>query len=132
MTALALLLWVGCAGGDDTAGPATTVATDTAGDSGEVDTEPADTGLCATSPVVTWDSWGRGFVTENCQSCHASTSSDRNGAPEGVVFDTEADVWDQAAMILAVATGDKPIMPPMGGVHEDDRYLLEVWLTCDD
>lgn len=89
-----------------------------------------DSSFCGTAPTVTWDTWGAGFVTESCQSCHASTSPDRNGAPDGVVFDTEEDVAARASLILAVATGDAPTMPPEGGVSEDDRALLEIWLTC--
>jgi hypothetical protein len=33
-------------------------------------------------------------------------------------------------LILGVAVGQEPTMPPRGGVDEEDRYLLEVWLTC--
>jgi uncharacterized membrane protein len=86
--------------------------------------------LCEEAPVVTWDYWGEGFLAESCQSCHASTSVDRRGAPEGVSFDTEPQVRAQAEAILAVATGEEPSMPPGGGVSEDDRYLLEIWLSC--
>ncbi len=92
--------------------------------------EPTPDPLCEEAPVVTWDYWGEGFIQESCQSCHASTSSNRRGAPESVSFDTEEQVLDQAAAILAVATGEEPTMPPGGGVSEDDRYLLEVWLRC--
>lgn len=87
--------------------------------------------LCDEAPVVTWESFGAGFVTESCQPCHASTSPDRVGAPLDVVFDTEEDVWDQADRVLAVTIGPSPTMPPAGGVSEDDRTLLEIWLTCD-
>lgn len=85
---------------------------------------------CEGAPVTTWDNFGAGFLTENCQPCHASTSSDRQGAPENVVFDTEEDVWAVAPAILEMATGEEPLMPPRGGVSDDDRYRLEVWLTC--
>ncbi len=93
----------------------------------------SDTGsasLCDDAPVVTWDNFGDGFVTENCQPCHASTSEDRNGAPTGVVFDTREETLAQADAILAVATGPAPTMPPQGGVTDDDRTLLSYWLTC--
>lgn len=98
---------------------------------GDKPTETAqDTSPCADAPTVTWETWGEGFVTENCQACHASSSPDRNGAPEDVVFDSEADVLDQAVTVLAVAAGEAPTMPPEGGVSDDDRALLEIWLTC--
>ena len=98
------------------------------------DSDPPDTGtlnpICVDAPVVTWSSWGGGFVSQNCQSCHRSTSTDRHGAPPDVTFDSEADALSTADRILARSTGPEPTMPPSGGVSEDDRYLLEVWLTC--
>jgi uncharacterized membrane protein len=80
--------------------------------------------------VVTWNNFGQGFLIENCQTCHASTSPNRHDAPEEITFDTEADVSRWKDAILDEATGDDPQMPPEGGVTEDDRYKLEVWLTC--
>ncbi|MEZ4236908.1 MAG: hypothetical protein R3F59_12295 [Myxococcota bacterium] len=88
------------------------------------------TGLCADAPVVTYANFGKGFVTQHCQSCHASTTPDRHGAPDAVAFDDEASCWQYADRILARATGPEPDRPPQGGVDDDDRYLLEVWLTC--
>ena len=92
-----------------------------------------DTGAppwCADAPVVTWDSFGQGFVTEHCQACHASETADRNGAPADVVFDTHAAVQGQAARMLARAGGPDPSMPPRGGVPDDDIEKLEIWLQC--
>ena len=43
------------------------------------DTAVAD--ACADAPVVTYETFGAGFLLENCQSCHASTAPDRKGAP---------------------------------------------------
>ena len=80
-------------------------------------------------PSVTYESFGRGFVTQHCQTCHASTSPDRRGAPRDVVFDTEDDVWANADAIRvrAIEQGD---MPPQGGVSADDLALLDRWLSC--
>ena len=89
-----------------------------------------DSGFCATAPVVTFESFGSGFVTENCQTCHASTAPDRHDAPAGVTFDDAARCWEWRDRILARASGAEATMPPMGGTTDDDRYLLEVWLTC--
>ena len=47
-----------------------------------------DTGPCA-QPTVTWDSFGQSFLITHCQGCHASTSPQRYGAPEGISFDTQ-------------------------------------------
>lgn len=85
---------------------------------------------CADLPVVTYDNFGDALLTGHCQSCHASTSPDRAGAPEEVSFDTHADalVWKDA--ILRVATGEAPTMPPGLTIGADDRERLRIWLTC--
>ena len=93
--------------------------------------QPEVTALCLEAPVVTWDNFAAGFVAESCQSCHASTSEDRNGAPSDVVFDTEEETLAFADRILARSTGDDPDMPPQGGVVDADRYYIEVWLSCE-
>ena len=80
--------------------------------------------------MVTWDDFGQGFTRGRCEPCHASTATARNGAPESVTFDTPQDVAAHQDRILALATGDSPIMPPAGGVTADERYELEVWLRC--
>lgn len=87
-------------------------------------------GACDDAPVVTWNNFGQGFLIENCQSCHASTSPNRHDAPEAVVFDTLADVKAQKDRIQARALGEDPTMPPEGGVSDDDRALLQIWLDC--
>lgn len=89
-----------------------------------------DTGICEDAPVLMWSNFGEGFLIENCQTCHASTTNDRHDAPDSVVFDTLADVKDQRDAILNAATGDDPYMPPQGGVSDDDRERLQIWLTC--
>ena len=98
---------------------------------GQTTDSAADTdGLCADAPVVTWDNFGDGFLTENCQACHASTTDNRNGAPETVTFDTKEEAMIWADDILQVVTGDAPSMPPQGGISDDDRLLVTYWLTC--
>ena len=93
--------------------------------------EPVDSAdPCAEAPVVTWDNFGDALLTGHCQSCHASTSPDRAGAPLEVTFDTHAEATAQREAILRVATGDSPMMPPGLTIGERDRELLEVWLTC--
>ena len=92
--------------------------------------EAMDTGFCSDAPTVTYETFGEGFMSENCQSCHASTSPNRYGAPEDIYFDTHEDIINQAATILAVTTGEAPTMPPAGGVDEQKRELVEIWLSC--
>lgn len=130
---MTLLLLLGCArgiaeGGEDPA-PVDDSATDTDTPPSDDTGEPVDP-ICVDAPVVTWNNFGEGFLVENCQACHASTAPNRHDAPESVTFDTEEDVRTWKDRILARAAGDAPTMPPMGGTSPDDRYLLEVWLTC--
>lgn len=97
------------------------------------DKEPVDSALaefCADAPVVTWDNFGAGFILQECQPCHASTTANRQDAPENVTFDTVDQTWAWADRVLARAASEPATMPPQGGVDEDDRVLLEVWLLC--
>lgn len=94
---------------------------------------PEDTAVvdgCADAPVVTYETFGAGFLVENCQSCHASTAPDRKGAPDAVIFDTVDDAWAFKERILVRAAIDVPDMPPQGGTTADDRTLLMYWLNC--
>ncbi len=116
----------------ETGAPDTGETTETA-ESGE--TEETDTAVdfCEDAPEVTYESFGRGFLTGNCQGCHASTAAERYGAPEEVTFDTVEEVWAQVDSVLSAATtydGDEPDMPPQGGVSEDDQTRLQWWLRC--
>ena len=92
-----------------------------------------DTGVpawCDDAPVLTWNNFGQGFVTEHCQACHASTAEERNGAPSDVVFDTREETLARADQLLARAAGADATMPPRGGVSDDDKEMLEIWLQC--
>ena len=106
------------------------------GNSGNPSDDTADTAydtadsVCEDAPVVTYANFGEGFLLSNCQSCHASTTTNRNGAPEGVTFDTVKEVWTWSTRILARSTGEEADMPPEGGVSEYDITLLEFWLAC--
>ncbi|MEQ1503657.1 MAG: hypothetical protein ABMB14_15570, partial [Myxococcota bacterium] len=71
---------------------------------------------CADAPITTWDNFGAGFVTQHCDTCHASTTPNRHDAPVDVTFDDEDQVWAWADRILARAAGDEATMPPQGGV----------------
>lgn len=63
---------------------------------------------CDDAPVTTWDNFGRGFLVENCQGCHASASLDRHEAPLEFVFDTPEDVVTHRQAILDIAAGIFP------------------------
>jgi uncharacterized membrane protein len=86
--------------------------------------------VCQDTAVLTWDNFGEGFLVTNCQGCHASTAADRHDAPADVTFDTRDEALARADRILARTTSDPPTMPPGGGVSDEDRHKVTVWLTC--
>jgi uncharacterized membrane protein len=91
--------------------------------------EDSAAALCIDAPVLTWENYGQGLVVERCQSCHASTSETRNGAPEDVFFDTHEDAISHIDSILQRVVEDQT-MPPQGGLDEEDILSVEIWLTC--
>ncbi len=99
-----------------------------------VDPGPADTGRVTVDPAcvdatATWESFGEGFFTTWCQACHSRTTPQRSGAPEGIDFDTPADLVTWAGAIeQSVLVAES--MPLGGGLDEDDRGRLEELLRC--
>lgn len=87
---------------------------------------------CDAVPVITYDTFGAGFLATYCNGCHGAQVLDRKGAPPDVVFETRADAASFADRILArrmPPAGTIP-MPPAGGVTPDDDERLHIWLTC--
>jgi len=84
---------------------------------------------CAGAPTVTWENWGEGFFITWCQACHSAISENRNGAPEGIDFDTADDVrlWTTSIQRTVLEDGT---MPMGGGLSEDDRMLLTYLIEC--
>jgi uncharacterized membrane protein len=126
---IALFLVMGCGAGDgkqaaDTARPASVTNSDDTG------------GFCETSPIVTYDNFGQGFLTETCNTCHAADAPFRTTAdpslvpPESATFDSESEALAASQAILLRATGEGATMPPRGGVSEIDMDRLLIWLTC--
>jgi hypothetical protein len=98
------------------------------------DGSEGDSGLlpeldCASLPDVTYDNWGKGKIDTHCQGCHHSQAAQRYGAPEGVSFDTEEEVrvWRERIYVRSLESED---MPPAGGLTEDEKTLLEIFLVC--
>jgi hypothetical protein len=85
---------------------------------------------CEDAPLVTWETFGEGFIRGNCTSCHRSTASDRHDAPTGVDFDDYDAVMAWKDPILAMAGSEPPQMPPGGGTSVEERDKLAIWLTC--
>jgi uncharacterized membrane protein len=87
---------------------------------------------CSEQPVITYDTFGRGFLSAYCDGCHGSAVTDRQEAPEDVVFDSHDGAVEWAERILARAgpSDGEPTMPPAGGVAPADAERLVIWLTC--
>jgi uncharacterized membrane protein len=80
---------------------------------------------------LTYETFGRNFVTQNCQTCHGQPTSDRKGAPEGFDFGTLEAVRDRKSRIFARAAADNVTMPPgPDDPPEADRNKLAEWLAC--
>ncbi len=80
---------------------------------------------------LTYESFGRGFIGAHCQSCHASNSEERRGAPKGISFDTHDEVIEWIDRIYDRSAGDSTSMPPgPDDPPAEDRDKLEVWLAC--
>lgn len=77
----------------------------------------------------TWTGFADGFFRTWCQSCHSSTSVDRNGAPEALDYETYDQVIAGAAAIRS-AVLDRGAMPLGGGVYSEDLASLEAFLDC--
>lgn len=109
MLSLALLLLLGCAAEDKVA-------------------ETADP--CASAPYdLTWANFGDGFFLNYCRACHSEDARDRFDAPEGINFDTRAEVqqWRSLIRTAVLVDGD---MPVGGGVYEADLEFLDLFLEC--
>lgn len=82
-----------------------------------------------TGGVPTWAGFGDAFFTTWCQSCHATDSPQRYGAPEGVVFDRRDDVVRQRVAI-ADSVLTRGSMPVGGGLSDAERAQLEALLCA--
>lgn len=108
------------------------VACDTDEDAGESESSGGELD-CETSSVITYDTFGRGFLAAYCNGCHGAAVANRQGAPPGIIFDTAeaASMFADRIEIRVLDDEDElPPMPPAGGVTPEDRERLHVWLTC--
>ena len=79
--------------------------------------------------TVNWDGWTDGFFATYCRACHSVTTAERYGAPEGVDFDTKANVLQWAERIR-IRVLDEETMPLGGGVVKTELEPLDQWLQC--
>jgi hypothetical protein len=98
-------------------------------------------GTGATCPPLgapTAQDFGTAFMQTYCLGCHSAslTGPARQGAPEGIDFDTLEDVRRQAAVIDAHAAagpnGAHTAMPPASRAQptRQERERLGQWLAC--
>ena len=89
-----------------------------------------DDAVCIDAP--SWESFAQGWLRTQCTSCHGSALGppQRQGAPEGVNFDTYASTVSYGPDILVWAVGDSPPMPPAGQTNPDMQEQLAEWVQC--
>lgn len=94
---------------------------------------------CPPTTPPTYASFGQGFFSTYCTSCHSANSTNRHGAPGSQNYDTEADVIRHAADIdEAAAAGPdatNTFMPELGGTvtskpTQAEREMLGQYLAC--
>ncbi|MBA3391012.1 MAG: hypothetical protein H0T89_00120 [Deltaproteobacteria bacterium] len=81
-----------------------------------------------TGTSLTYESFGRGFMTSYCDRCHSGAKS---GAPSSYRFDTHDDIRKHDTRIFIRAAGPNVTMPP--GPYDppdDERDQLAEWLAC--
>ena len=110
-------------GDEDTGNEDTSESTDTQ--------EPEVSEECIDVPLITYSSFGQGFITFNCQGCHGSGAPDRQGAPESVTFDNHEETlfWLERIYQRTHISRD---MPPALGIFEEDQERLRIWIDCWD
>jgi uncharacterized membrane protein len=80
---------------------------------------------------LTYENFGAEFFAQWCESCHAASSTNRNGAPPNVTFDTQAEVIQWKDRIYARAADDNTSMPlGPNGPDTTTRFQLGDWLAC--
>jgi uncharacterized membrane protein len=94
---------------------------------------------CPAGNTLTYDNFGRDFMSKYCTKCHSSTVTGdaRHGAPAGHDFDTlagilaVADHIDEHAASGPNATNTE--MPPEGETapSKEEREKLGQWLACE-
>lgn len=80
---------------------------------------------------LTYQNFGQGFFSANCDRCHSAEVGDREGAPEGYSFDSLAQIRKHKARIFARSAGPNDSMPigPDDPPREERDKLAE-WLSC--
>lgn len=108
------------------------------GDDDDHDGEGGSGAVCPPGNTLTYENFGRGFMSTYCTRCHSSTLSGdmRQGAPADHNFDTRAGILKMAEHIdeqaAAGPTSVNTAMPPSDPKPpEDERRKLGEWLACE-
>lgn len=94
--------------------------------------------VCPEGSTLTYETFGRPFMTNYCIRCHSSalTGSAREGAPSDHNFDTLAGIDSTAAEHIDEEAAAGPLrvntsMPPGAPLpSESERRQLGEWLAC--
>jgi len=98
-------------------------------------TQSPDTGFqdasddCDVPPGFNWSGWGQPFFRTWCAGCHGGNAPERYGAPEWLVFDTEAQVYEHRALIHSSVL-ERGSMPLGGGLPAQEAASLALFLRC--
>ncbi len=120
-----MLLGLATCGGDDGSSDSDGVSPVATADTGPQD--------CPPGSLVTWQTFGSGFIDTWCTTCHSKilTGDARYGAPEGLDFNTYDQVAaSQDRIVEQAALGEPPPMPPAGGTTDAERDRLVEWVAC--
>lgn len=88
---------------------------------------------CPRDSTLSYASFGESFFTGYCLGCHGAQrkGADRGGAPDGVDFDTLAEIRTRADAIFRLAADANTLMPDSGPrPSADERRMLGDWLAC--
>jgi uncharacterized membrane protein len=93
---------------------------------------------CPSGSTLTYENFGKKFMTDYCVRCHSSTlvgATARPDAPAGINFDTLGGVVNNRVTIDAQAasgpSATHTAMPPDGAMPTaDERTKLGEWLAC--
>lgn len=81
--------------------------------------------------TLSYESFGRDFLSSWCQRCHGAAGPDRKGAPSNYDFGTLRDAQAWKARIFARSALSNTTMPPgPDDPPEEDRRRLAEWLSC--
>ena len=133
---LTMWLGLGC-GGDNAAEPQTPIEAestladeDTQAPEAVLDSGLSDTGEDCDVPMgFDWSTWGQPFFRTWCSGCHGADAPERYGAPDWLVFDTEAQVYNHRSLIRSSVL-ERQSMPLGGGLPEQESESLDLFLRC--